>query len=289
MHLNSGYADEGLALARRLAAVFEGYEAVVTPSASCAGMVREQLGEDAPPLYELSEFLVDVLAIDDVGAYYPHRVTYHPTCHSLRTLRVGEKPQRLLRSVRGLDLVELPGCPRVLRLRRDLRRQERGCLDAMLSDKIRDVLDTHAEVLCRRLLMPDAHRRRAGARPDRRSHRSPRGDTRLDGGGAVAVTGFPAAARRSLADSQLRANLARATSTIRDKRARVVAELPDWEELRAAGSAIKDQALLTLPAQLELLESRVAAAGGQVHWAGTTPRRAGSWRTSRVRTASTRS
>jgi L-lactate dehydrogenase complex protein LldF len=83
----------------------------------------------------------------------------------------------------------------------------------------------------------------------------------------VAVTGFPAAARRSLADSQLRANLARATSTIRDKRARVVAELPDWEELRAAGSAIKDAALLDLPAQLELLESQVVSRGGQVHWA----------------------
>ena len=83
----------------------------------------------------------------------------------------------------------------------------------------------------------------------------------------MAVSGFPAAARRSLADNQLRANLARATSTIRDKRASVVAELPDWEELRAAGSAIKDRALLTLPDQLELLESRVVAAGGQVHWA----------------------
>jgi len=83
----------------------------------------------------------------------------------------------------------------------------------------------------------------------------------------VALTGFPAAARRSLADSQLRANLARATSTIRDKRARVVAELPDWEELRAAGSAIKDRALLGLADQLELLESQVVCAGGQVHWA----------------------
>jgi L-lactate dehydrogenase complex protein LldF len=81
------------------------------------------------------------------------------------------------------------------------------------------------------------------------------------------MTGFPAAARRSLADSQLRANLARATSTIRDKRAGVVAELPDWEELRAAGAAIKDAALLTLAEQLELLESAVFAAGGHVHWA----------------------
>src|SRR5215203_2527990 len=83
----------------------------------------------------------------------------------------------------------------------------------------------------------------------------------------MAVTGFPAAARRSLADTQLRANLARATSTIRDKRTRVVAELPDWEQLRTSGSAIKDRALLTLPDQLELLESQVVAAGGRVHWA----------------------
>jgi iron-sulfur cluster protein len=83
----------------------------------------------------------------------------------------------------------------------------------------------------------------------------------------VAVTGFPAAARRSLGDSQLRANLARATSTIRDKRGRVVDELPDWEELRAAGAAIKDAALLRLDSALEQLEASVTAAGGTVHWA----------------------
>jgi L-lactate dehydrogenase complex protein LldF len=83
----------------------------------------------------------------------------------------------------------------------------------------------------------------------------------------MAMTGFPAAARRSLADSQLRANLARATSTIRDKRGRVVEEVPDWEELRAAGAAIKDAALLRLDSTLEQLEASVSAAGGQVHWA----------------------
>jgi L-lactate dehydrogenase complex protein LldF len=83
----------------------------------------------------------------------------------------------------------------------------------------------------------------------------------------VAVRGFPAAAREALDDSQLRANLARATSTIRDKRGRVVDELSDWEELRAAGAAIKDAALLSLDSTLETLESAVVAAGGQVHWA----------------------
>jgi L-lactate dehydrogenase complex protein LldE len=148
MHLNSGFADEGLSLARRLAGVFEGYEAVVTPSASCAGMVREQLGDDSPPLYELSEFLVDVLAVDDVGAYYPHRVTYHPTCHSLRALRVGEKPQRLLRAVRGLDLVELPDALECCGFGGTFAVKNADVSTAMLSDKVRDVLDTQAEVVC---------------------------------------------------------------------------------------------------------------------------------------------
>ena len=148
MHLNSGYADEGLALARRLADVFEGYEAVVTPSASCAGMVREQLGADAPPVYELSEFLVDMLHADDVGAYYPHRVTYHPTCHSLRALRVGDRPLRLLSSVRGLELVELPESLECCGFGGTFAVKNADVSTAMLSDKIRNVLDTKAEVVC---------------------------------------------------------------------------------------------------------------------------------------------
>jgi iron-sulfur cluster protein len=78
---------------------------------------------------------------------------------------------------------------------------------------------------------------------------------------------FPRAAGVALRDSQLRRNLARATGTIRAKRAGVVGELPDWQELRAAGRAVKDRALADLPAQLERLEASVVAAGGQVHWA----------------------
>jgi L-lactate dehydrogenase complex protein LldF len=81
------------------------------------------------------------------------------------------------------------------------------------------------------------------------------------------ASGFPQAARAELANPQLRANLAKATTTIRAKRARVVAELPDWEELRNAGAAIKARAMATLPEQLELLERNVIAAGGVVHWA----------------------
>jgi L-lactate dehydrogenase complex protein LldE len=148
MHLNSGYADEGLALARRLAAVFAGCEAVVTPSASCAGMLREQLGDEAPPVHELSEFLVDVLEVEDVGAYYPHRVTYHPTCHSLRTLRLGDRPMRLLRAVRGLDLVDLPDDRECCGFGGTFAVKNADVSTAMLSDKIRDVLATQAEVVC---------------------------------------------------------------------------------------------------------------------------------------------
>ena len=78
---------------------------------------------------------------------------------------------------------------------------------------------------------------------------------------------FPIGARRALADTQLRRNIGKATSTIRDKRLRVVAELPDWEQLREAGRAIKIQTMARLPELLVELEEQVTARGGQVHWA----------------------
>ncbi|HEX2413839.1 MAG TPA: (Fe-S)-binding protein [Thermoleophilaceae bacterium] len=148
MHLNSGYAAEGGALARRTGEVFAGYDAVVCPSASCAGTLREQLGAAAAPVHELTEFLVDVLGRDDVGAYFPHRVTYHPTCHSLRTLRIGDRPQRLLRAVRGIDLVDLPDAEECCGFGGTFAVKNADVSTAMLSDKLRSVLDTDAEVLC---------------------------------------------------------------------------------------------------------------------------------------------
>jgi L-lactate dehydrogenase complex protein LldE len=147
MHLNSGYANEAQALVERFGRVFEGAEAVVTPSASCAGMVRRQL-DGGPPVHELSELLVDVLGVEDVGAYYPHRVTYHPTCHSLRELRVGDRPLRLLRAVRGIDLVELPDAEECCGFGGTFAVKNADVSTAMLSDKVRSVLDTRAEVVC---------------------------------------------------------------------------------------------------------------------------------------------
>jgi L-lactate dehydrogenase complex protein LldE len=105
MHMNSGYRDEGLELVARMQRVFDGADAIVTPSASCAGHVLEHAA--GLPVHELSQFLTGVLGVEDVGARYPARVAYHPTCHSLRALRVGDGPGRLLAAVEGLDLVEI--------------------------------------------------------------------------------------------------------------------------------------------------------------------------------------
>src|SRR2546423_550580 len=108
MHYTPGYRREAESLVGAFNDAFRGYDAVVTPSGSCAGHVRHHHAtETAPNFYEFSEFLVDVLGVTDVGAYYPHRVTYHPTCHSLRMLRVGDKPLRLLRAAARILLVEL--------------------------------------------------------------------------------------------------------------------------------------------------------------------------------------
>ena len=114
MHANSGYAREARGLAERFVEIFGAYDAIVAPSSSCVGAVRELyptlLDVDDPVtqrVFELSEFLVHHLGVEDVGATFAHRVAYHPTCHSLRVTRVGDAPLRLLHNVRSLELVEL--------------------------------------------------------------------------------------------------------------------------------------------------------------------------------------
>jgi L-lactate dehydrogenase complex protein LldE len=145
LHMNSGYAREGAALARRFARVFQDSEHIVTPSASCAGTLRHQV--DAP-VHELSEFLVDVLGAEDVGARFPHRVTFHPTCHSLRELRVGDRPLRLLRAVKGIELVELPASDECCGFGGTFAVKNAEVSSAILADKVRAVLDTRAEIVC---------------------------------------------------------------------------------------------------------------------------------------------
>jgi L-lactate dehydrogenase complex protein LldE len=162
MHFNTGYQREAIPLVRRFVEVFSPYEAIVAPSGSCVGMVRElypmaaDLAKDArlaaqiealaPKVFELSEFLVRKLKVTDVGAYYPHRVTYHPTCHSLRMLGVGDAPLKLLRAVRGIDLVELPEAKECCGFGGTFAVKNADTSTAMLGDKIRRILDTEAEV-----------------------------------------------------------------------------------------------------------------------------------------------
>jgi L-lactate dehydrogenase complex protein LldE len=147
MHFNTGYTNDGLGLARRFERVFGDAEVVVSPSASCVGMVREHCSPElASRVFELSEFLVKRLGVEDVGAYYPHRVTYHPTCHSLRTLHVGDAPLRLLRAVRGIDLVELVEAEECCGFGGTFAVKNADVSGAMLTDKIAHVLATGAEV-----------------------------------------------------------------------------------------------------------------------------------------------
>jgi L-lactate dehydrogenase complex protein LldE len=161
--INTGYLDEAVPVVRTFASAFAGYDAVVTPSGSCAGsarhqhrMVAERAGDatlaDAvtelgPKVYELSEFLVDVLGVTDVGASFPHRVTYHPTCHSLRLLGVGDRPRRLLESVRGLELVDLPAADECCGFGGTFAMKNADVSVAMGADKARHVREAEAEVL----------------------------------------------------------------------------------------------------------------------------------------------
>lgn len=87
-----------------------------------------------------------MLGVDDVGAYYPHRVTYHPTCHSLRMLGVGDKPLRLLRHVQGLTLVELPEAESCCGFGGTFAIKNADTSTAMLADKMAHILETEAEV-----------------------------------------------------------------------------------------------------------------------------------------------
>jgi L-lactate dehydrogenase complex protein LldE len=162
MHFNTGYAQETIPLVRRFVRVFADSEVVVSPSASCVAMVRDQYrrvaelaGDEAladevaalaPRVLELTELLVDRMGVTDVGAVFPRTVTYHPTCHGLRMLGLGDRPLSLLRAVRGIDLVELPEATQCCGFGGTFAIKNADTSIAMVSDKVRAILDTGAEV-----------------------------------------------------------------------------------------------------------------------------------------------
>lgn len=161
IHFNSGYRDECVPLVRRFATEFAGYDVIVTPSASCAAMVRhhhatvaaddtqlsDAVARVAPRVRELSEFLVDDLGVTDVGAVFSGTVAFHPTCHSLRLLHIGDRPRRLLEAVEGLHLVDLPGALECCGFGGTFAVKNADTSVAMGQDKIDAVLASGAEVL----------------------------------------------------------------------------------------------------------------------------------------------
>ncbi|MGH2701005.1 MAG: (Fe-S)-binding protein [Actinomycetota bacterium] len=162
MHYNTGYQSEAIRLVRHFVDVFRGSEVIVSPSASCVGMVREfypvaakraddpgltaAIEDLVPRVYELSEFITVREKVTDVGAYFPHRVAYHPTCHSLRMLHVGDAPLRLLRNVRGLELVEFEGAEECCGFGGTFAIKNPDTSSAMLSDKIGSLVKSEAEM-----------------------------------------------------------------------------------------------------------------------------------------------
>jgi L-lactate dehydrogenase complex protein LldE len=161
MHLNSGYPRDALTLVRQFARIFADAETIVVPSTSCTATIRTQYArlaaEDAalhadiaalvPRVFEFSEFLHDKLGLTDIGAYFPHRVTYHASCNSLRALALGEGPKILLRAVKGIDFVDLPAQEECCGFGGTFAIKNAEVSTAMLTDKMRAVLDTRAEIV----------------------------------------------------------------------------------------------------------------------------------------------
>lgn len=162
MHINAGYREEAVPLVQRFVDVFgsDRFDAVVSPSGSCVAAVKHQyprLAAEDPPLaaaleallprvHELSEFLVDELGVEDVGARFPHRVTFHPSCHGLRSLGGDRAPLALLRAVRDIDLVELPDADACCGFGGLFSIKSPETSAAMLTDKLVAIKQTGAEV-----------------------------------------------------------------------------------------------------------------------------------------------
>ena len=167
MHFNSGYQDAAIPLVDRFTRAFAGYDAVVTPSGSCAAMVRHhhplvgdlaaradadsmlpaRVAKVTPHVYELTEFLVDIAGVTDVGASFPHTVALHQTCHSMRLLGVGDRPRRLLEAVDGLRLVDLQHPEACCGFGGTFAVKNADTSVAMGNDKVDDIVASGPEVL----------------------------------------------------------------------------------------------------------------------------------------------
>ncbi len=186
MHYNTGYQREALPLMRRFVEIYREAELICVPSSSCVAMIRDHypkmadelqdptlardVDELLPRVFELTELLVQRLGVEDVGAYFPHRVTYHASCHSLRSLHLGDTPLRLLQHVRGIDLVDLPNADRCCGFGGTFAVKMGDVSAAMLSEKMQDIASTQAEVVtavdnsCLMHIFGGLHRQNTGIR-----------------------------------------------------------------------------------------------------------------------------
>jgi L-lactate dehydrogenase complex protein LldE len=159
MHYNTGYHPDALGLMRHFLDVFRDADVICVPSSSCVSMMRDhypklakqaglekEVADLLTRVFEFTELLTDKLGVTDVGATYPHTVTLHTSCHSLRSLKIGDRPQRLLKAVRGLDLVELAQSDQCCGFGGTFAIKNAEVSTAMLSEKMRCILDTGAEV-----------------------------------------------------------------------------------------------------------------------------------------------
>ncbi len=162
MHYNTGYHRDAASLMRDFVRVFRDGDPICAPSASCVAMIRDHyprmaaasgdpalvaaVAEVVPRVFEFTELLVDRLGVTDVGASYPHRVTLHTSCHGLRGIHLTDQPVKLLRAVRGLELVDLPCSDECCGFGGTFAIKNAAVSSAMVADKIGCLLETKADV-----------------------------------------------------------------------------------------------------------------------------------------------
>lgn len=168
MHVNSGYLPEALPVVRNHVGAFSAadYDVAVAPSGSCVASLghqqpmvaradgderlAERAAEIAANTYELSQLLVDVLGVTDaaaqLGSHFPHPVTYHPSCHGMRLLRLGDRQAGLLRTVGGIDFRELAGADECCGFGGTFAMKNPDVSGGMVEEKIGNIVDTGASV-----------------------------------------------------------------------------------------------------------------------------------------------
>lgn len=157
---NSGYWKEARESAKTILAAFDDSDFVIAPSGSCIGMIHHypKLFEEDPILlqkarslqdksYEFTQFLVQILGVTDVGATFPHKVTYHPSCHGSRLLGIKEEPMSLMHHIKGMELIPLPFAEDCCGFGGTFAVKMSEISGAMVREKGDHVLESEAEVL----------------------------------------------------------------------------------------------------------------------------------------------